>query len=50
MNTSVETNESDQGSKVGMAVAAADLGLSAEDWELGQLVTRTFLIFSRSVF
>jgi hypothetical protein len=32
----VETNESDQGSKVGKAVAATELGLSSEDWEESQ--------------
>jgi len=29
----IESNESDQGSKVGVAVAASELGLTAEDWE-----------------
>ena len=29
----VETNESDQGSKVGQAVAASDIGLAPGDWE-----------------
>ena len=32
----VETNESDQGSKVGNAVAASELGLSNEDWMVSQ--------------
>ena len=32
----VETNESDQGSKVGKAVAATELGLSPDDWEQSQ--------------
>ena len=32
----VETNDSEQGSKVGTAVAATELGLSPEDWEESQ--------------
>ena len=32
----VEPNESEQGSKVGKAVAPAELGLSSDDWEANQ--------------
>ena len=44
----IETNESDQGSKAGHAVAASELGLSVLEWEESQEV-EGFLAYSYDI-